>query len=65
MSRPPFAPFERWQGPADAASLLGIEQRHTWDGSNLTPMFRNHGELHAQGPQDGIDGFKAWMCACA
>jgi len=25
--------------------------------------FSNHGELHAQGVQDGIDRFKAWVCA--
>jgi len=31
----------------------------------LILVFADHGELHAQGVQDGIDGFKAWVCACA
>jgi hypothetical protein len=31
----------------------------------LTPRFGNHDELHAQGVEDGIDGFEAWMRAGA
>jgi hypothetical protein len=30
----------------------------------LTLAFGNDGELHAEGVQDGIDGFEAWVCAC-
>jgi hypothetical protein len=29
----------------------------------LTLAFNNDCELHAQGVQDGVDGFKAWVCA--
>jgi hypothetical protein len=31
----------------------------------LTPGFGDHDELHAQGVEDGIDGFEAWMRAGA
>ncbi len=30
----------------------------------LTLVFGNDSELHAQGVQDGIDRFEAWVCAC-
>ncbi len=31
----------------------------------LILVFSNDSELHAEGVQDGVDGFEAWVCACA
>ena len=33
--------------------------------TELALAFGNDGELHAEGVQDGIDGFEAWVGACA
>jgi hypothetical protein len=27
------------------------------------PLISNDSDLHAEGAKDGIDGFKAWVCA--
>jgi hypothetical protein len=38
--------------------------RHRWQ-PDLAFAFGDDGELHSEGVQDGIDGFEAWVGACA
>jgi hypothetical protein len=35
-----------------------------WLSLALTLVFSNDGKLHAEGVQDGINRFEAWVCAC-
>src|ERR1039457_6034832 len=57
---PPFAPFEKW--PAAQSTPAG-GPAFPLPAAGLTPTSNNDSDLHAQGVQHRIDGFKARMCA--
>jgi hypothetical protein len=63
--------LSRLRGKADSSPLTRLGMTRFGDCSvllklfALTPWFGNHDELHAQGVQNGIDGFKARVGAGA
>lgn len=60
----PFAAFEKWAKRRPVPLLQELDSGAHLRRFNLIPVFRNNGKLHAQGPQDRIDGLKARVCAC-
>ena len=64
---PLLALFEKGPDEPQAVGRPGIPRpaKRSVEHSGLTPVFSNDGDLHTQGAQNGIDSFKAWMCACA
>jgi len=57
---PLLAPFEKW--PAAQPTPTG-GPAFPLPAAGLTPTSNNDSDLHPQGAQHGIDGFKAWMRA--
>jgi hypothetical protein len=60
LAASPFAPFEKW--PAAQSTPAG-GPAFPLPAAGLTPTSNNDSDLHAQGVQHRIDGFKARMCA--